>query len=475
MVPPETLSPIANQPSNDLIGEYPASTAGPIDEAQLKELKSVPEFDLPRPLQVLHFGQRQAEFMLRGRREFGEVFRFAGIVPGRPVVTGHPDHVKSIFTAKVDLVPTLTSESPLRPIVGKDSVLTAQGARHMRQRKLLLPAFHGEAIARYMATIERLIDEEIDSWPVGEAFAVSPGMHDVTLKVIASGVFGIDDHPEPGTTEYRLLKVLRTLTELSTTPMAKVSEYMNVGREESVGIQKVALAQLDKPVYAVIAERRKASDLAERNDIMSMLMRAQTEDGEMLSDRELRDEMLTLLFAGHETTANSLSWAWERLTRNPDAYERLLDAVRGEREDKAEQVEYVINETMRSRPVIPIIGRRITAPWQLGEYGVPAGTPLSMSVLLVHHREDLYPRPWEFLPERWVGKKPGTYEWIPFGGGMRRCLGASLALAEMRVVIERMAARLQLEPDRPEAEHVQHRNVTMIPKRGARVIIREKL
>jgi cytochrome P450 len=470
MVPPETLTK-TEQP---LIGSYPASPAGQITEAELAGLKRVPEFDLPHWKQVLRFGQRQAEFVLKGRREFGDVFRFHGIIPGHPVITGHPDHVKSLFTASPKVAPTLTSESPLRPIVGKDSVLTAQGARHLRQRKLLLPPFHGESIARYMSMIEDAIDSSIDRWPVGEVIELAPKMQDVTLDVIMSGIFGVEGRPAKGTSEYRLAKVTRQLTHLSTTPIAKANEYMNVGREEAVGFQKYALAQLDKPIYEVIAARRLDPELEERTDIMSMLMRAKTEDGEAMTDSELRDELISLLLAGHETTANSLAWSWERLTRTPDAYNELYDAVRNDREDKADQIEYVIQETMRSRPVIPMVGRRVLEPWQLGEYGVEAGTPVSMSILLIHHREDLYPDPWDFKPQRWIGNKPGTYEWIPFGGGTRRCLGASLAMAEMRVVLERMAARLEIEADRPEAEHVQHRNVTMIPQRGASVIIRDK-
>jgi cytochrome P450 len=470
MVPPETITK-TEQP---LIGSYPASPAGQITEAELAGLKDVPQFDMPQWQQVLRFGQRQAEFVLKGRREFGDVFRFHGIIPGHPVITGHPDHVKSLFTASPAVAPTLTSESPLRPIVGKDSVLTAQGARHLRQRKLLLPSFHGDSIARYVSMIEQAIDSSIDKWPMGEEIQLATKMQNVTLDVIMSGIFGVEGRPQKGTSEYRLAKVTRSLTHLSTTPFAKANEYLNVGKEEAVGFQKYALAQLDKPIYEVIAQRRKEPDLEERTDIMSMLMRATTEDGDAMTDSELRDELISLLLAGHETTANSLAWAWERLTRAPDAYNELYDAVRTNRADKADQIEYVIQETMRSRPVIPMVGRRVMEPWQLGEYGVAAGTPISMSILLVHHREDLYPEPWEFKPQRWVGNKPGTYEWIPFGGGTRRCLGASLAMAEMRVVLERMAARLEIEADRPEAEHVQHRNVTMIPQRGATVVIRDK-
>ena len=223
---------------------------------------------------------------------------------------------------------------------------------------------------------------------------------------------------------------------------------------------------LDRPTYAVIDARRRADDLGERRDILSLLLQARTEEGEALTDKEVRDELLTLVLAGHETTANSLAWAWERLVRNPDAHEALLEAVRTAA-NAEEQIEATIIESMRSRPVVPIIGRRVKVPWRLGEYGVPADTPVAMSILLLHHREDLYPEPFEFRPERWLGRKPGTYEWIPFGGGIRRCLGAALAMAEQRVVLEAMARRLDLEAAEPEPERALHRNVTMIPARGA--------
>jgi cytochrome P450 len=471
MVPP---SKALATDANELIGPYPESPAGPIDQAELADLRTVPEFDLPRTLQVLRFGQRQAEFVLAGRRQFGDVFRFQGIIPGHPVISGHPEHAKSIFTAKVELVPTLTAESPLRPIVGPNSLLTTQGEQHMRQRRLLLPAFHGDALTNYYEVIDGAIDREIDSWPVGEAIELAGPMQDVTLEVILSGIFGIDRLEEATRAERKLAHVIRRLTVLSTKPIAKFSEYSNVGRSEPVGFQALALRFVDAAIYEVIAERRSDTGLEQRRDIMSVLIKAEDEDGSTLSDHELRDQMISLLLAGHETTANTISWAFERLTRNPIAHERLLDAVREDRADRADQVEYVIQETMRSRPVVPIVGRRVQSAWRLGDYGVPAGTPVSISILLIHHREDLYPSPWEFLPERWVGKRPGTYEWIPFGGGVRRCVGASLAMVELRRVIDRIAERLVLEADRPEPEQIQHRNVTMIPRRGARVIVREK-
>ncbi|MFY9265110.1 MAG: cytochrome P450 [Solirubrobacterales bacterium] len=461
-------------PAAGLIGRAPPSTAGPIDEQQLAGSTRPPRIPLPTLVQVMRFTQRQTEFVFRARRELGEVFGFRGIIPGHPVITGHPDHVKSLFTAKPELVPSLTAESPLRPIVGKDSVLTAQGARHIRQRKLLLPSFHGEAVERYSRMIAEAAEREISKWPIGSPFELAPRMQAITLDVIMAGVFGIEGRPRRGTPEWGVRNATRQLVRASTWPVAQLAELMNVGRSEAVGLTKAGLSLLDKPTYEVISQRRAAGDLEDHHDIMSMLLRARTDDGEALSDRELRDELLTLVLAGHETTANSLAWTWERLTRTPDAYATLYDAVRNDSDDKAEQIEAVITETMRSRPVIPMIGRRVSVPWQLGEYAVPAGSAVVISIMLVHHREDLYPDPFDFKPRRWIGHKPGTYEWLPFGGGARRCIGAALAMAEQRVVLEAMVRRLDIEADRREPEHVTHRNVTMIPARGARAVIRAR-
>ncbi len=470
----EAVAPAETAIANRLVGEAPASPAGPLEPAEAKGLPEPPAVMHSRLLQTLRFNQRQIEFVFRARRELGEVFRMRGTIPGPgPVITSHPDHVRSLFTAKPEQAPSLTGESPLRPIVGPNSVLTAVGPRHMRQRKLLLPPFHGEAIEQYTQMIADAAEREIDRWPIGRPFALAPRMQAITLDVIMSGIFGIEGVPERGTPEYWLRIATQRIVAASTWPLAQVSELLNLGREEAVGLTRVGLDLLDRPTYAVIAQRRHAEDLGERRDILSLLLQAHTEEGEAMSDKELRDELLTLVLAGHETTANSLAWTWERLVRNPAAHDALRDAVRGEG-DAAEQIEATIVEGMRSRPVIPIIGRRVKLPWRLGPYAAPAETPLLMSILLVHHREDVYPQPFEFRPERWLGRKPGTYEWIPFGGGIRRCLGAALAMAEQRVVLEAMARRLDLEADDPAPEHAVHRNVTMIPSRGARVVIRSR-
>jgi cytochrome P450 len=464
-----SLAPAVTEP---LIGAAPPSPAGPITEAEAATLPAPPQIDLPRALQMLRFNQRQIEFVFGARRRHGEVFRMEGIVPGGPVITSHPDHVQSLFTAKADHAVSLTGESPLRPIVGPNSVLTAIGPRHLRQRKLLLPPFHGEAIARYEEMIVEATNREIDRWALNTPIALAPRMQAITLDVIMAGIFGIDGKPQRGTPEHGLRRAVRGLVQASTWKTAQLAELMNIGRDEPVGITKIGLDILDRPTYQVIRERRQATDLEDRRDILSLLLLARTEEGEELSDRELRDELLTLVLAGHETTANQLAWIWERLVRTPAAHDRLRDAVRGDDEAlSARVVEATITEGMRSRPVIPIIGRRVMVPWRLGDFSVPADTPVTMSILLIHHREDVYPDPFAFRPERWDDNKPGTYTWIPFGGGIRRCLGAALAMAEQRVVLETMARRLDIVYADAAPERAVHRNVTMIPSAGARVVV----
>jgi cytochrome P450 len=431
---------------------------------------------LPRALQTLRFSIRQAEFVFRARRQIGETFRFRsaiGELDETIVVTSHPDHIKSLFTAGPDLAPSLTGESPLRPIVGPNSVLTTVGATHMRQRKLLLPSFHGEAIERYAEMITEASDREIDRWPIDEPFALAPRMQAVTLDVIMAGIFGFAGKPEKGTAEYALRAAIRQVVNLSTRPEAQVVELLSIGDAEPKGIVRMLLGRLDRPIYEIIAARRQAADVTERTDILSLLLGATDEEGNGMTDEELRDQLLTLVLAGHETTANQLSWTVERLLRTPDAYDTLRDVTRSG-EDATDYVMATIHESMRSRPVIPIIGRRVKVPWDMGEYRLPAETAVLVSILLVHHREDVYPDPFAFRPDRFMGRKPGTYTWLPFGGGTRRCLGAALAMAEQRVVLEAIARRTDMVAPDPRPEKARNRNVTMIPAAGAKVVVRSR-
>ena len=458
----------------ELVRTAPPSPAGQIEPDELARLPQPPAVRLPAAAQVLWFNMRQLDFVFRHRARMGDVWSARGYVKGRPVIVCHPDHVRSLFKAPPELVPTLAAESPLLPVLGPGSVLTANEPRHLPRRKLLLPPFHGEAIAAYERMIAAAAERQIARWPLGKPFALAPRMQAITLDVIMGGVFGIEGVPRPGSAEQALRLAVRHMLWASTLPVARLAELTNIGRSEPVGLTKLGLLVPDRCLYAVLAKRRRATDLDQRRDILSLLLQVRDEGGEPLSDRELRDELMTLVLAGHETTANQLAWAWERLLRAPAAHEALLAAVREDR-DAEERVEATIVEAMRARPVVPITGRRVAVPWRLGNYGVPAGRPIAISILLLHHREDVYPDPFSFRPERWLGRKPGTYEWIPFGGGTRRCLGAALAMAEQRVVLAEMARRLELEVADPEPERPRHRNVTMIPGRGGRVVLRERL
>jgi cytochrome P450 len=288
-------------------------------------------------------------------------------------------------------------------------------------------------------------------------------------------VFGIAGKPVPGTTEHRMRQTIRRLLAASTHPLYQLIELRHASSREPKGVLAVLLGIVDRQMYAVIRERRAAADRADRDDVLSLLLGARDEHGAPLTDQELRDELMSLVLAGHETTANSLAWTYERLLRTPAAYDRLRESVRsGDRERGQEYVEATIHEAMRNRPVIPMIVRMVKRPWRFGDYVLPAGTPVAVSIVALHHRADVYPEPHAFRPERFLGRKPGTYTWIPFGGGIRRCLGATLAMAEQRVVLEAIARRTDLVAPDPAPEAPRMRNVTMIPRRGARVIVTHK-
>jgi cytochrome P450 len=460
-----------------LIGEAPPSPSGPAPDDGAP-LNLPPSIEMSRRLQALRFSVRQVPLLFKARRELGETF--AVRFPIRrdydddyTWIVSHPDHVRSLFT-QPELALSTAGESPLRPVVGPNSVLTTVGPTHMRQRKLLLPPFHGEAVERYTQMIADVAEREIDSWPTNTQFTLGRRMQAVTLDVIMAGIFGVEGKPAPGTPEHGLRRMILRISWLATTAVGQVGDLMNAGREEAVGILKTLMTRLDRDLYGVIAAARRRAEtggLDGRTDILSLLLAARDEDGEPMSDVELRDELLTLVLAGHETTANSLAWTFERLLRNPAAYDRLREEVRSDSEDAAAYIEATIHETMRNRPVVPITGRRVKVPWQLGEWRLPANSHILVSITLLHHREDVYPDPYSFRPERFLGVKPGTYTWVPFGGGIRRCLGATLAMAEQRVVLRAIARRTDMIAPDPRPERVLHRNVTMIPAKGAKVVV----
>ncbi len=455
---------------------YAPSPAGPVDEGTA--IRFPPGSTDGSLKQSIAFVRDPYGHALANQGRYGEVhtMRLASRKE-QIVVTTHPDHIKSIFTAKPADMPSVTGESPLRPIVGPFSVLTLVGEEHLRQRKLLLPPFHGESVARYVQMIEEIIDDEIESWQPGKEFALAPRMQAVTLEVIMRGVLGIDEPGSWMTHQRRFKEWIRFFLNISNSRAYPLMELMNAQKREPAGALKLFVSTIDRELYPIIKQRQAKGVDNSKVDVFSLLLAATDDEGKGLTTPELRDELISLILAGHETTANSLAWTFERLVRSPEAYARLKDTVRnGTKEEADAYVEATIYEGMRVRPVISFTARMAKKPWRLGDYVIPAGTPVATSIVGVQHRDDLYPNPHAFRPERFLDAdnrfvKPGTYEWIPFGGGIRRCLGATLAMAEQRVVLKEIARRVDFELTDTPGEKPRQRNVTSIPADGGKVTV----
>jgi cytochrome P450 len=400
---------------------------------------------------------------------FGDMFTLRIANEGDWVITSDPDTIKQVFTGDPRLLHAGEANRILLPVLGADSVLLLDDAPHLRQRRLLLPAFHGERMQRYGALMGSVAVEEIERWPLGEPYPLRPRMQAMTLEIILRAVFGVSEGPRM----VELRRELRRLLDTVTNPLGGIA-LLTLGPDRITRLPSFRreLERVNRPIFAEIAERRTAADLSERDDIMSLLLQATHEDGSPMSDSELRDELVTLLIAGHETTANALAWAVERLCRHPEQMERLAEEVRAGEDT---YLQAVIQETLRLRPVISIVLRRLAEPMELGGRLLPAGASIVPSIHLVHRRPDIYPEPNEFRPERFLetegGRAPGTYTWIPFGGGIRRCLGAAFAQFEMEVVLRELVLRRTLAPSRPSSERVYRRAITETPRHDAEVLV----
>jgi cytochrome P450 len=356
---------------------------------------------------------------------------------------------------------------PLEPIMGKHSVLLLDGAEHMRQRKLMLPSFHGERMQGYGDQMAEIAHREIDSWPVGEPFALRDRTQAITLEVIMRTVFGIRDAERLA----QLSDVLSRMLDIGTNRLAMAGiAFPALRRTIGKGIwdRFFALrAQADELIYDEIRRRRDDPATPERDDVLSILLQARDEDGQAMTDVELRDELMTLLVAGHETTSTAISWAFDLLLHDPERLARL----RAELEEGGDEyLDAVIKETLRIRPVVPGVVRKLAEPYAVRGYELPAGMRVSPSIYLTHHDPELYPEPDRFLPERFLGGGPDTYTWLPFGGGIRRCLGASFALYEMKIVIPAILERVELEAGGPP-ERIRRRAVTFAPDNDAVVVV----
>jgi cytochrome P450 family 135 len=420
---------------------------------------------LPAALQMVGFWTRPLAFMDRCRERYGK--RFTIRLPFTPpfVMLTDPDEVKQVFTAPPDVLHPGEGAKVLEPIVGRNSVILLDEDAHMEQRKLLLPPFHGERMQAYRETMRGIAAREIETWPTGTPCKLRPRMQAITLEIILRTVFGLRE----GEALTELRDALRDFLDLTTNPRILLPVLLVGPRRASrLPALRRRIERVDGLIYREIAERRRATDLEERDDILSLLVAARHEDGSPMSDEEMRDELLTLLVAGHETTATSLSWAMERLSRHPDKLERLRAEV--EAGDDA-YLTATIQETLRLRPVISIVVRRLTEPVEIGGWELPAGVAVTPSIYLVHRNPEIYPEPDRFRPERFIDNPPGTYTWIPFGGGVRRCLGASFAQFEMAVVLEELVRRRAVRPANPKPERVFRRAITETPRHDAEVIL----
>jgi cytochrome P450 len=451
---------------------------------------------MPAVAQTLAWALAPTWLMDRCARTLGEAFTLTFAPSGlKLVMFSDPEAVKTIFTAPPDVAPSAAGTSPVAPVVGANSVLVLTGPEHMRQRKLLLPPFHGERMREYEDVIVEATRRDMAGWTLGQPMRLQQHTRSITLEVILRAVFGVetermDPLRQAITALFMPVGVLAVLRVALSRP----------SRERPTGALGRALDHLDALIFQEIARRRAQSDLEHRSDILSLLLEARDasspegEDGPAMTDGELRDELITLLLAGHETTATSVAWTVERLVAHPAKLTRLVaeidagsdGAAEGAgREDGGEEyMTAVVNETLRVRPVVPIVARMLREELQVGAYLLPAGTRVVPSIYLTNRNPRVYEYPREFRPERFLqaagGRAINPFSWIPFGGGIRRCIGASFALLEMKVILRTILR--ELEPRAPSGvrslgawrgrsgERIARRAITLVPARGATVV-----
>jgi cytochrome P450 len=420
---------------------------------------------LPKSVQSVAFWTRPLPFLEHCRARYGARFTLR-LLNGPPfVILSNPDEIKQVFTAPADVLHPGEGARVLAPVVGLNSVILLDEDAHMEQRKLMLPAFHGDRVARLGDLVAAVAEREVDGWPEESAAQLHPLLQRLTLEVVLRAVFGLDPGPRLEALRERLSAMLafgdRFISLIPPQPGGRAEKVLErVGPFAAfVRLQREA----DALLFELIDERR--AEAGERDDVLAMLLEARHGDGSPMSDQELRDELMTLLVAGHETTASALAWAFERLSRHPTALAALETEI-GAGDDDA-YLTATIYETLRRRPVLPNVApRMVMRPVEIGGRRYPAGVGLVPNAYLVHHDPDTYPDPYAFRPERFLGQSPGTYTWIPFGGGRRRCLGASFAMLEMKQVLRAVLGARKLRTVTDGSERAQRRNITIKPGRG---------
>jgi cytochrome P450 family 135 len=407
-------------------------------------------------VQGVRFARSQKRFFERSSA-LGDVFQ-VNFQRKRWNILSHPDAVKEVFTSPPEVMHAGKGNEILATALGEHSVLIQD--EHMRHRKLLLPSFHGERLAAQQKTIERIAEREVERIPRGEAFSMRDHSQAIALEVILELVLGT---ASTGDEHDALAHHATSTLEWIGKPFRLLPPGLLGPRHPLVRrMYRPLIEPLDELLYGLIQRRRKEPDLEDREDMLSMLLCARDEQGNPLTDVEVRDEIVTLVVAGHETTATALAWAFERLAHTDGSTEALHEAVT---DGDDSYLTAVSQETLRLRPVLDVVVRQVNRPVEISGYSFERGEMVVPCIHLVHRREDIYPEPLEFRPSRWKGTKPGTYTWIPFGGGVRRCIGASFALAEMEIVMRAVAKAGILEPVGGD-ERVVQRFITSSPARG---------
>jgi cytochrome P450 len=425
---------------------------------------------IPAPLQTLGFILAPVQFIDAMRRRYGDVVTFSTSFDSGFVMVFDPDTVKQVFRAPPDRLRAGEANALLGTILGQRSVLLLDGAEHLRQRKLMLPPFHGRRMRAYERVMREAADREIDGWPVGEPFAVMPSTQALTLDVITRAVFGVEEGERLTELKRRLRAMIMPVSRRLGVLILAFSGRRQRGRFAEFARRRAAADEL---IFDEIARRREATDLDQREDVFSLLVQARDEDGRPLTDQELRDELVTLLVAGHETTATGLAWAFDLLAHHPQVLGRLRASLAA---GEDEYLDAVVKETLRIRPVIPGVGRVVRGgSFELDGWEIPDGVEINPSIALIHRRGDRYPNPQEFRPERFLSDDaPDTYTWIPFGGGTRRCLGAAFATFEMATVIRTVLARCEIRPASRRPARMERRGITIVPRDGARIVVTQR-
>ena len=428
----------------------------------------------PAAIQGIGFWTRPLAFLEGCRARYGRRFTIRFPLAPPFVMLTDPAEVKQVFTAPPDVLHPGQGARVLEPVVGTNSVILLDEAAHMEQRKLMLPAFHGERMARLSGLMEEVAEREVASWPRETPVELHPRMQRLTLEIILRAVFGLESGARLDALRDRLGEMLEFGDRpISLIPISVGSLPYRILQRVGPYVSFVRLQeQADEMIFELIAERRR--ERRDGDDILAMLLDAQHEDGSPMSDQELRDELMTLLVAGHETTASTLAWAFERLPRHPDVLDRLREEV--DADDGDTYITATIQETLRRRPVLPNAAPRLTVQEiEVGGVRYPEGVCLVPNGYLIHHDPAIYEDPYSFRPERFLDEQPGTYTWIPFGGGRRRCLGASFAMLEMKIVLRAVLAACELRPVADGYfELPRRRNITIRPTAGAVAVLGDR-